>query len=156
MCILTCHCDVRQKFINVHENLYFVKKICINKENIKKQHRAFLKKICISPNFNRQKSAYNQYEWQIQEGPGARETYLPLCETRRTEQVAARLQTYIFVILGTNLTLLEGGAHLTVQLILLLQATEGREKMIHMIMITYLSKGLKSKKRVDYFFLIKR
>ena len=105
-----------------------------------------MKKICISPNFDRQKSAYNHYEWQIQEGPGAGETYLPLCETRRTEQVAARLQTYIFVILGTNLTLLEGGAHLTVQLILLLQATEGREKMIHMIMITYLSKGLKSKK----------
>ena len=47
-------------------------------------------------------------------------TYLPGCETRRTQQMATRFYPDVLVILGADLTQLEGGAHLTVQLVLLL------------------------------------
>jgi len=45
---------------------------------------------------------------------------LPGSKTRRTEQVSARLNADIFIILGADLAQLERGAHLTVQLVLLL------------------------------------
>ena len=38
-----------------------------------------------------------------------------------TDEVPARLQTHILVILSTDLAHLEGGAHLTVDLVLLLR-----------------------------------
>lgn len=46
--------------------------------------------------------------------------YLPGCETGRTHEVTAGFNLNIFVILCTDLTQLEGGAHFTVELILLL------------------------------------
>ena len=47
-------------------------------------------------------------------------TYLPLVEAGGTQEVAAGLNLDVLVVLRTDLTQLERGAHLTVQLILLL------------------------------------
>ena len=47
-------------------------------------------------------------------------SYLPGCEAGRAEQVSAWLDADVLVVLGTDLAELEGGAHLTVELVLLL------------------------------------
>lgn len=46
--------------------------------------------------------------------------YLPGREARRAHEVAARFDLDVFVVLGADFTELEGGAHLAVQLVLLL------------------------------------
>lgn len=48
-------------------------------------------------------------------------SYLPGSETGGAHEMTAGLNLHILVILGTDLTQLESGAHLTVQLILLLR-----------------------------------
>ena len=48
-------------------------------------------------------------------------SYLPGRETGGAHEVTAGLNLHILVILSTDLTQLESGAHLTVQLILLLR-----------------------------------
>ena len=48
-------------------------------------------------------------------------TNLPLCQTRCTQQMPTRLYPDVLVVLGADLTQLEGGSHLTVQLVLLLR-----------------------------------
>ena len=48
-------------------------------------------------------------------------THLPLSETGRAQEVSTGLQTDVLVILGADLAQLEGGAHLAVQLVLLLR-----------------------------------
>ena len=45
---------------------------------------------------------------------------LPLFQAQVTHQMATGFQPHIFIILGTNLAKLKSGAHLTVELILLL------------------------------------
>ena len=47
-------------------------------------------------------------------------TNLPSGETRCTQEMPARLDPDVFVVLCTDLTKLEGGSHLTIKLILLL------------------------------------
>ena len=49
-----------------------------------------------------------------------RSSYLPGCKARRTQQMSTRLNTNVFIILGTDLTQLERRAHLTIQLVLFL------------------------------------
>lgn len=51
-------------------------------------------------------------------------SYLPGCETGGAHEMTTGLNLHILVILGTDLTQLESGAHLTVQLILLLRGTK--------------------------------
>lgn len=46
--------------------------------------------------------------------------YLPGCKTGSAHKVTAGFDLDVFVVLSTDLTKLEGGAHFTVQLILLL------------------------------------
>ena len=48
-------------------------------------------------------------------------THLPRLKTRRAEQMAAGLDPHIFVVFGADLAELEGGAHLAVELVLLLR-----------------------------------
>ncbi len=52
---------------------------------------------------------------------GYPKSYLPGVETGRAEQVAARLNANVLVIFGANFAQLKGGAHLAVQLVLLLR-----------------------------------
>lgn len=52
--------------------------------------------------------------------PSTHTSYLPGSETGGAHQMTAGLNLHILVILSTDLTQLESGAHLTVQLILLL------------------------------------
>lgn len=47
--------------------------------------------------------------------------HLPGCETGGAHQVPTRFNLHILVVLSTDFTQLEGGAHLTVQLILFLR-----------------------------------
>ena len=47
-------------------------------------------------------------------------TNLPRLKTRRTEQMAARFDPHVLVVLGAYLAQLESGAHFAVELVLLL------------------------------------
>ena len=47
--------------------------------------------------------------------------YLPRREAWRTEKMSAGLDPHVLVVLGADLAELEGGAHLTVELVLLLR-----------------------------------
>lgn len=51
--------------------------------------------------------------------------HLPGCQTGRAHQVPAGLDLHVFVVLSADLAELESGAHLAVQLVLLLQGAEG-------------------------------
>lgn len=51
--------------------------------------------------------------------------YLPRRETGSAHQVAAWLDLHVFIILCANFAQLKSGAHLTVQLVLLLRRKRG-------------------------------
>jgi len=53
--------------------------------------------------------------------PARQMPHLPRCQTGSAHQVPAGLDLHIFVVLCTDLAELKSGAHLTVQLVLLLQ-----------------------------------
>lgn len=54
--------------------------------------------------------------------------YLPGSQTRGAHQVSAGLNLHIFVVLCADLTELEGGAHLAVELVLLLHGETRRTR----------------------------
>lgn len=56
----------------------------------------------------------------IQRSRRSSSRYLPGCETGSAHEVTAGFNLDVFVVLSADLTKLEGGAHFTVQLILLL------------------------------------
>lgn len=55
-------------------------------------------------------------------------THLPGGQAGSAHQVPAGLDLHVLVVLGTDLTKLESGAHLTVQLVLLLKGTKEEEE----------------------------
>lgn len=55
-------------------------------------------------------------------------THLPRSQTGSAHQVPAGLDLHVLVVLCTDLTELECGAHLTVQLILLLQGDMRKQR----------------------------
>lgn len=66
--------------------------------------------------------------WAAPGGP-----HLPGSQTGSAHQVSARLDLHVLVVLRTDLTELEGGAHLTVQLVLFLQ---GQQRRRHKLLAT--------------------